>query len=211
MGGWIAFEMARQLKQQGEDISLLGVIDIEAPGRLWEPLSENREPDPVQALMALCGMLETYTGREIPVTREDLVVLDEDERAEYIFRKLSSHDLLPAEIDLKYFLRYLAIHESNLRASYHYTPETYDGKIVVFASTEELPNNHVPRREDPTLGWQNYSSMPIAWRRIPGNHLTMITAPNVRILARLLESDLEEKVSTQPMGAESMAAAITIG
>jgi len=209
LGGVIAFEMAKQLRQQGEDISLLTIIDVEAHGRR-ESSGEPQGADSVQALMALCGMLEIYTGREVPVRKEDLEGLSANQRAEFVFREMSSRDLLPAEIDLDYFLRYLNIYDSNLRAMNDYTPETYDGKIVVFPSSDEASKIHAPRHEDPTMGWQKHSSVPIAWHRIPGNHLTMMTAPNVRTLARLLQSYLEEKISPLPIVTESTGATIAI-
>jgi len=186
MGGVTAFEMARQLREQGEDVLLLAILDVEAP----EPGHRVAPRKDSEALMALCKMLEIYTGQTVPVSEEDLEGRSAEEQVEYVFYQMQRGNLLPAVVDLVYFQRYVRIHRSNLDAMARYTPRQYDGRIDLFRSTETLPGIGMdyPRTDDPTMGWQKYSVTPVAIHDLPGNHITMMTSPRVGVLADLLQS-----------------------
>jgi acyl-CoA synthetase (AMP-forming)/AMP-acid ligase II/thioesterase domain-containing protein/NADP-dependent 3-hydroxy acid dehydrogenase YdfG len=194
LGGVIAFEMARQLHQQGEEVLLLAILDVEAPERSHAP-ALNRRKDSAEALLALCKMLEIYTCKTVPVSQEDLESRSAEEQVEYVFYRMQSRDLLPVVVDLDYFKRYVQIYQGNLEAMARYTPRQYDGKIVVFRSAETLPGIAMehPRTDDPKMGWQKYSVAPIAVHHVPGNHITMMTSPRVGLLAAMLQNYLNVK------------------
>ena len=104
--------------------------------------------------MALCKLFEIYTGRAVPVSEEDLENRNEDEQVEYVFSEMERTNLLPVVVDLGYFQRYVRIYQSNMEAITRYTPCQYDGKLVVFRSTETLPG--MPgianlRTDDPSM------------------------------------------------------------
>jgi thioesterase domain-containing protein len=69
-----------------------------------------------------------------------------------------------------------------------FSPQSYDGEIVMFrASTPpSFPGN---KFDDPTLGWSPFSKS-IVTREIPGTHWTMVTEPNIRILAEAIKQSL---------------------
>jgi acyl-CoA synthetase (AMP-forming)/AMP-acid ligase II/surfactin synthase thioesterase subunit len=191
LGGIVAFEMARQLREKGEHTLLLAIIDVTAPDAGRRP--ELRTPqDSTQALLALCKMLEIYTGRSVNVAREELEIRGDEEQIEYVFDQMMNQGLLPPLIDLPYFERYLGIYQSNLATLEGYTPLPYDGKIVVIRSTEVLPDitGEFVYSEEQTMGWQKYTPLPIDVHFVPGNHLTMMTLPRIKALADVLRSYL---------------------
>jgi thioesterase domain-containing protein/NADP-dependent 3-hydroxy acid dehydrogenase YdfG len=192
LGGVIAFEMARQLREQGEDVSLLAILDVEAPNRdrpvqnPWETSSGG--------LVSLCKMLEIYTGQAVPVSEADLESRSREEQVEYVFYQMQRRNLLPVAVDLPYFRRYVRIHQINVEAMVRYAPRPYDGPIVLFRSTDTLPvgldHPGTEDTRDSTMGWQTYSMAPVIIHHVPGNHITMMTSPRVGVLAARLQGYL---------------------
>ena len=191
LGGVIAFEMARQLREQGEKVSLVAILDVEAPQRGHRPSLDPRKAS-ARDLMALCKMLEIYTGKTVPVSENDLENREADEQVEYVFYQMQRKSLLPVQVDLAYFQRYVGIYQNNMEAMARYAPRRYDGRIVVFRSTESVPGIEAEytRSGDPMMGWQKYSAVPVAVHDVPGNHITMMTTPRVTVLADMLRNHL---------------------
>jgi thioesterase domain-containing protein len=46
---------------------------------------------------------------------------------------------------------------------------------------------------EPDLGWQKYASQPVEIVSVPGDHVTMITSPNVQTLAAQLARRVVQK------------------
>ena len=88
--------------------------------------------------------------------------------------------------------RVLRIHQTSAEALRTYVPQRYPGQIVIFRPLElRLGDKEVidhPAYGDPELilGWSTLSSKPLVIFDVPGNHVTMVLEPHVRILAGLL-------------------------
>jgi acyl-CoA synthetase (AMP-forming)/AMP-acid ligase II/thioesterase domain-containing protein len=199
LGGVIAFEMARQLLEQGEETALLAIIDVDPPYYATDVCSSDAElPDAIDALINLGKMLEIYLGVDLWISKEDLAVLTVDERIDYVYRIVKESASLPLEVDLDYFRRYLRAYDENLRALYRYVPRSYAGPVVLFKSTEHLTGMPPAERnaKETAMGWQQYCSRPVAVHPLSGNHFTMMAGVSLRDLAKLLQSYLGRRVGT---------------
>ena len=89
------------------------------------------------------------------------------------------------------------MHENNVRAMWNYVPGEYPGPITLFRSKEMLSEVYVgvDNFHDATLGWQKHSPHAIAVHEIAGNHITMMSQPNVVSVAKLLNDYIS---ATQP-------------
>jgi hypothetical protein len=75
------------------------------------------------------------------------------------------------------------IFKAHLEALAHYTPQPYDGPLLLLRSRGERDEWH----RDPSLGWAALSTKPINTQAVPGDHFTMLEPPHVTLLAAQLE------------------------
>ncbi|MDV2992590.1 MAG: D-alanine--D-alanyl carrier protein ligase [Chroococcidiopsis sp. SAG 2025] len=202
-GGLVAYEMAQQLHQAGEQVSFLAILDTIAP------ISSNR----VFWGDGLKFLLTTVPGSIYPFVRDYWSLIrdrlarsrnDSSDRLRtsnpistmkkiltprawlsFLERTTISH-LLPQSAVLR-MLDELTIHRlmkifsANSRATLKYTPRPYPQAIALFRTTELQKKSH-----DPTLGWSQLSRSGVQVHYISGNHLTMLQKPHVRVLAEHL-------------------------
>jgi surfactin family lipopeptide synthetase A len=84
--------------------------------------------------------------------------------------------------------------ENNIRATWNYRPPLYAGNVSLIRAAETLPDLSDEEREqysEPTLGWQQFSQQPIHVDYVPGNHMTMMTMPYVKLLADQVQQCLK--------------------
>ena len=74
------------------------------------------------------------------------------------------------------------VFKTHIEALLHYTPQPYDGRIVLLRSSDERDLWH----RDPTLGWGSLSTKPLDIYAVPGDHVTMLEPPHLKTLAAQL-------------------------
>ncbi|MBW4508480.1 MAG: amino acid adenylation domain-containing protein [Scytonematopsis contorta HA4267-MV1] len=155
-GGLVAFEMAQQLHAQGQQVSLLALLDTSAV----MDSEESQEQD----------------EQEYNAFLEELLVSDN-----------SSILGLPPELDKAQTQRLVNIFKSHILAGNSYQTQPYQGKVTLFLAEEGL----AVESEEATLGWKNLASEGVDIHWIPGDHLTLVSKPNVEILAQKLRLCLD--------------------
>ena len=174
LGGVIAYEMAQQLKRAGETIGAVVMIDSFLPGQL-----------------------------HFLRTRSSIM--------EYLDRHLGEILILPRLARLKYFTRWLAngvvrfgrasgVYErssiaratralriAHIRAILTYQPQPYDGRVINMICAEAAHRAYEDRR----LAWSSLVQGGFEIKMLPGNHLTMVEEPHVRVLVQELENCLD--------------------
>jgi amino acid adenylation domain-containing protein len=189
-GGLVAFEMARQLVERGEEVPLLVLVDAGAPAFLKQII----EADDAVLLTILANQLTRYsmTDEELRPLTAALRKLDTDEQLQYVINYFIERDRAGANLDMDYafaFLkRHLRVFRTRIRVSRTYDPPVYPGRITVFRGSEEPPEL---RGLDPTKGWSELSTQPVDVHIVPGNHETMGLEPNVRMLSAKLQMCLD--------------------
>lgn len=192
-GSIVAFEMAQQLRRSGETVGLLALLD--GPSPLVARKGERRSD--VVMMAGLARSMARQSGVELSLPHEELQALPPDEALAHILAELHEARLLPAGVDLAWVrqaLRGVRLREEALQL---YEPEPYDGTITLFRSSEtEIESARAWREmgvdvEDPTRGWEELSTRPVEICYVPGYHATILTLPNVRILAARLRECLD--------------------
>lgn len=190
-GGFLALEAAMQLREANEPVDLVVMINsstFEYPhyAALARPfrklfalgyradleLSGLKGRSPKQALVHLAGR-----GRRM----KDLLQARFEKAADPLFKRQAgrAHSLV-------YHLEKLA--EANDRAWASYKPLPYEGRVLFF-SAENQPRGVIP---DPMLGWGGLLTGRVERHVIPGFRQTMLDEPNVRVLAGLLKTALDD-------------------
>lgn len=181
-GGLVAFEMAQQLTQIGEEVAFLAILDTPAP---CHHLSLG------QSLKFLLG---TALWSILPFLRDYGTLASKRLQARYPWvsrwQWSAIERLIPEEsrlqlLDESAIQSMLPIVYANSQAAYRYTPKPYPKQITLFKATEQ-PD---AAGGDPTLGWSPLVN-DIQLHEVPGNHLSLLKQPHVQVLAQQLRQCL---------------------
>jgi thioesterase domain-containing protein len=180
-GGLVAFEMARQLRNRGELVGLLGLLDNLQMGQ--------------RANAEGAGLIKNQSRRVGRLVTGDAA------------RLLSADGLLRVKDKLKARLlrtiyqgfrvcgrpvpRFLRrAYDINWFAAVNYVPQFYPGSVTLFlarASTNTLATNDL---------WARLAGGGIDLHYIPGGHEEILTEPNVISLAKILTDCIALKTNT---------------
>lgn len=198
LGGVIAFEMAQQLQQQGQDIALLCLVDT------WAPLSwlVSLEINDSMLAVLVAKELSIRSGKPFNLSYDKLLQLEPEQLLSYFLEEAKQSQVIPANGELTQIQHLLHRYRSNLLTVLDYIPQSYTGTINLLRAEEviaqefgSLFNLLSAVYQNPTLGWDEYTQTPIQVHTIPGDHYTMLAKPQVQILAEHLNSFLEHSPS----------------
>ena len=178
MGGVLAYEMARQLRQDGEPVALVAMLDA-------APLDGGAAAVDDATLAAWFARdLGGLVGRDLGIGAEELQNLGLDEQALRILEQARSEQVLPPDLGPTALARHLAMFKRNFRALLAYVPQPYPGCLSLFAAEE----GEGPRAAS---FWQALAQEGAKVVSLPGNHYSLLRIPS---LIQLVES-LSEHLS----------------
>jgi amino acid adenylation domain-containing protein len=174
-GGIVAFDIARQLTEQGEKVAFLGLVDIRCP---------------------VIPELATPFREWIDVQYDRMQKLTLKEQFQYFFDKVFNpksqvyrDEVVATLSDLDIFTPELVkVLDCNIRAAKEYQPQVFAGNATLFWS--EYQNRYI--KKHPTLGWGNLVADGLDLQQIPGSHTTLMKEPHVRVFAEKLRLSIEE-------------------
>jgi thioesterase domain-containing protein len=195
-GGWVAFEMAQQLRARGYEVPLLIIMDAfyrtQYPPPTQVNPSASGSPSPRPSSSTPAGSRKSLfhyirrsfhhliRGQLIPILRDNLKV---------IFEKYYwgfAYGSIPRRI--RFIQRRIGYVERvkrlMSRASFRYRPRVYPGRIVYFLSER--------RREHFSQHWHEIAAGGLDCTVIPGRHSEIWKEPNVQIMAEKLRDLLDE-------------------
>jgi surfactin family lipopeptide synthetase A len=173
----IAYEMAVQLRTQGEEIALLALLDGHNQAYYKNPLRDGR-----------------YTGR-IKYHLANIVHSDVRGGSAYIrtrfeeARRKLERTIWQLSLDQGSSGKAGKMHNADavVHPAFHrYEPQPYPGKMVMLQSSDWPQGDYF----DFALGWRDMVGDGIEFHRIPGNHPAMFTEPNVNFVAAKLRDGL---------------------
>lgn len=176
VGGVIIYEMAQQLIEQDEQVSMLAFLDAPAPDY---PVYVNMHP----LTRKLRNFLQMETGE-----RWDRVARRLGQRIRNVITSLNLKLHLRLQRTLSPELRIFRVRQLNQSMGDSYRPKPYSGPIHVFHAAHQ-PLNIV---DDCTLGWGKYVRGQIHCEEVPGDHESIFQLPHVITLAQALQKRLDE-------------------
>ena len=206
LGGVVAFEMARQLREAGESVSTLALIDSHVPKGAGEAV-----PEALLAIAREVSSLELLGSREESVDELDALILAEfagDLAHEYggaralirHLRRLEAGErrgfLLKAfGLDSVYYMdtgadqiaRLWDVLRANLKAVARYEPKPYAGRVMLFRARDERGKAGTSE----SLGWDELLAGGVTTRVVPGDHEGILKMPGVAVLAEGLRAELD--------------------
>ncbi|MDR3635926.1 MAG: amino acid adenylation domain-containing protein [Isosphaeraceae bacterium] len=205
LGGLVAFEMARQLVAQDQEVATLALIDAHAP----IPLADSARPFRALArdAAALALFREPDSAGDDDIAAEDAAVLlallsqsapgvtRHPRRLLAHLKELSpdaqrEHALQLFDLDAVYHQergpdrrrRLWTVLRTHLLAAARYVPQYYPGRIAVLRASA----NHI---SDPAMGWSAFANE-VTSRKVPGDHTSILRPPGVDLLAEALRAEL---------------------
>ncbi|MDY7005043.1 MAG: SDR family oxidoreductase [Cyanobacteriota bacterium] len=190
-GGKVVFEMAQQLKNQGQEVALLAIID--GLGTNLQKYQDFSEWDNVKAIDDLSSFYQGSLGEAVKVDPETLQSLGGEQQLNYLLERLRIAGFKLSQDELK---RIFQVYKANVQADVDYVPkENYPIAITFFQAMEtevfKTILGETKILEDSTWGWGEISAQPVTIHKIPGNHFTMMREPNVGVLAQKLKTFIE--------------------
>jgi thioesterase domain-containing protein len=188
MGGCIAYEMAQQLRQRGEEVGLLVLLDSRAQNFSVQPLYRNGE----YGHMASKGWLSdeaVMLGILLPrlsMDWEQLRGVPVEEHWTYVLEVAMEQGLLPRGTGEEQVRNLLRVTQANDEALRTYQPQQYAGDVLLLCGDEGFAKKF----DEPTLGWGELVTGKLEIHTVPGDHHSIMRGGNVESIARHLEKRL---------------------
>ncbi|MCC5604893.1 non-ribosomal peptide synthetase [Nostoc favosum] len=181
-GGVLAFEMAQQLRRQGQTVDLLVVMDT----ILSETPIESIKDDDAKFLLRMAESIKTDNNVDFSVTFEELQYLSLNEQLDLINQKAN---YIFSDTEVEDFLNYYKLFKAHVQAMRDYVASVYPDKITLFRASQKIIHDFESTEfntDDPLLGWSKCSIQPIQLIEVPGDHFSMFVEPHIQELAKQL-------------------------
>ncbi|WP_348799929.1 non-ribosomal peptide synthetase [Flavobacterium adhaerens] len=169
-GGIVVFEMTKQLKELGKEVSLTALLDTSVDSSYYYQTHLQKK------LIRSKDMLLSWKTFKMRINEKKYILNR--------FLKNNNNVTEPEELALKQIIETDGM-VKKIIDRYQLRPQNF--KIDLFRSKDDL--NH---KLDPTyLGWKKAALEGIAIHNIPGNHYDIVAPPNDIILAGMLQEILD--------------------
>jgi amino acid adenylation domain-containing protein len=171
-GGTVTYEVARQLRQQGDRVAFVGLLDTAGP---W-----------VQAMQLRHSRLKIHwrntIGEGWPYIQTKLTGWWQRQQLSWQLRWQRWQGQ-----PLSYELHYQQLLRENAQALSVYDYPVYDDELVLFRATEAVFYDDEYLAAG--LGWRTIAPNLVMYD-VPGNHISITDEPNVKVLANYLSQHL---------------------
>ena len=180
----MAFELARQLEEQGESVACLVILDTTAP----DADQDRSERSGREVLADLVAVFEELAGVALGLSREEL--LAEREEAVALARVMAAfqaNDVLFSKGAAVAELRALVeVYRAALEAHDDYRIEGHIRAPIHLLKARDRGGADGFADSRPAWGWQACTEKHVIVAEVPGTHITMMAAPQVTFLAERL-------------------------
>ncbi|MGI4022615.1 MAG: non-ribosomal peptide synthetase [Janthinobacterium lividum] len=185
-GGYVAVEMARQLRLMGKEVKMLGMIDTNAEDHLSDKSIFYKVFIKIfrQFKKLVWIILSLFTQPKTTITYQFNFVLKKI-KAIAVYLGILKEETVTTD---KYMLEVKQISEQHDIAYYNYKVEPFDGTIDLFRAKERI--YYID--DFKFLGWKKYASKGVKIYEVPGDHKTLFDSPNDKEFATALQDCLNQ-------------------
>jgi thioesterase domain-containing protein len=191
LGGVLAFEMARQLEASGQAIAFLGLMDSSLPSAAER---QNFRENPAVLASLFARDLASLSGKRLEFDDQRYCALDDPGRLAFLKECLAGLGALPqgmSEGDLRKLLDVFGRHAQALAS---YSPGSIKARPVLFVSEESAKSLEASQ----FLQWSSVSQAGLEVRLLPGDHYSLLSKDDGRMLAQSLDASLKEIAKHSP-------------
>jgi len=186
MGGVIAYEMARTLETRPGSVALVALLDPAPAFAVPDPRDAAEPGD--RSLVSTFARSLGLGFEQLAVTLEALDRMPLADQLTLLSDLARDARLLPDTVDATQLRRRLRVFEAHLRALQRYEARPYTGPVTIIDAAARhgaaADANGVP-------DWRRLAVGDVERVTVPGDHHTMLHAPHVRQLARILARTME--------------------
>lgn len=204
MGGILAYEIARQLSEQGKEVAFLAMVQSTHPEypkhnshskylkKLQLRILDRMDQEWNNYIEVNPGAKFSYTKQRIKRLLQILLISIE----KLMVVPLSKLNIILPHTNA-YTLR--SLEKAHDHALNNYRPRPYSGPVTLFRSQVQ------PRgvQKDPMLGWQGFLQGKLDIFEIPGHRVGMLSEPRVQFVAEKMKSCLHQAQQKQQVAIKS--------
>jgi thioesterase domain-containing protein/acyl carrier protein len=223
-GGVIAYEIAQQLISQGRQVNLVALFDTYNP--TYQKIRQKADFQYHQETDGMIGTIWTKTkwlrklrrswrrvfqllSYFLQLNLRDKIAFCLEKRENLKKNINATIEAIAYKLDprkgrpLPYRLRENVVTE-NLRAAVKsYVSQVYPGKVTLFRATASIYHSLDGVLDSDELGWDEFAGGGLEVYKVPGNHSTLMTEPNVQVLAAQLKPCLDRAQENHAVSQDS--------
>ncbi|MER7642038.1 amino acid adenylation domain-containing protein [Streptomyces sp. NPDC126522] len=186
LGGWcfggvIAYEVAGQLRAEGEEIEFIIGIDSRAP--VEENIPESADDSTILSWFA--RDLAVPAGKTLDIPADELRALGGDAAFDHILHEAAAIGVLAEDADRAQILRYFEAYLANGIALQTYLPEPAELDLVLLRAADEEADY------GPKLGWEALIKGELQVIDVSGDHNSVMYPPYAELAARAIAPHME--------------------
>ena len=182
MGGYLAVETARRLKQIGEEVGMVGLVDASAPGGA-------RFNQPEEIRFHAVRTVARHVLR-LDIDLDWLGTLAPEDQVRALLQQGIERGSLPKDYGGDRVRRMLEVRVQNRLAVAAYQPAPYAGRLVLFRSGNAADETAQPGDlEERSLGWSALAS-DVVVHSFGGDHRSIIAPPEIERVAAVAQNYL---------------------
>ncbi|MFH8370140.1 amino acid adenylation domain-containing protein [Streptomyces sp. NPDC018031] len=194
-GGFVALEMARQLRRQGERTAHVFLLDTVAlePGKL------TTIDDEALLTWFFWELLFLELGGESPEAHIPRHLDSLAEKFEFIAQRGVDLGVLPPGSSAAIVRRLFGVYAANWQAALDYSGQTFDVDFTLLRASQPLPqvllDMHTTAgtlHRDPYNGWRDRTTGELTVVEVPGDHLLIMEEPYVPVMAAKIMRMIDE-------------------
>ena len=174
-GGFLAFEAARRWRAQGGQPASVILLDSPAPGDIAAALADDAD---------ILAFITRLVGRPVPAA--ELRLASASLRQQRIIDVLKEH--LPDGIDDAARQLHVDVLKANAQAMNHYRPAASRAAPVTLITARTRSEGQPAH---PERGWAQVACGGLVVETVPGDHLSMLVAPQAAATARAIEQAID--------------------
>ena len=179
-GGIIAYEIARRLIGDGQQVAMVALLDSFAPS-----LMQIDVEDGAMILSELVKFLNRFYHLKIDLSYDKLASVCPEERIALTLAAAQQTGFVPKDFDETYMRRFLAVCKANLQAISNYVEMQSEVPAILYRALDSNGRSYAIDVESTSdLGWGKLTGRPIEVIDIGADHVSMITGDAVRQIAQ---------------------------
>ncbi|HKX33394.1 MAG TPA: amino acid adenylation domain-containing protein [Blastocatellia bacterium] len=191
-GGWVAFEIAHLMRDAGQAVASLTILDGDPPDSGDHDGVLGQEYSRTEAVVELINLYEQAAGRSLEIDLDRMEVLDPPGQLDLLFDRLVWAELMPRQSRATDLAGMVRTFETSLRTRYR-PRNVYPDPVSLVLSCD--PKKDGAANERASVGtvarWKHWAPNLTVWYG-PGNHLTMLRQPHVAVVGEWLQSRLQQ-------------------
>jgi amino acid adenylation domain-containing protein len=186
LGGWVAYEMAQRLIRVGEDVPLVAIIDTAVPPT--GPSRDTSDWDEARWIYELARRIGELLNPDLDLTVDALRAFLPEQQLDHFKQALSGAGLFPGDAGTDYLRNVLNLFKAHSQIRYNLPRKPLPVRIALLRTSQDPAG--LAANAGPSWGWSDVADVDV--HIVPGEHLSALRPPHVRVLADRFAASLAE-------------------